>query len=113
MKISKKDLLKKIEQLDLRLMNLWLSESADLNDDDIWEIFVVLLESRVELLNVCIEAKVPLTPEICMPEWLEKLTSSRKEIRLHELKKMAQKRGKSEQYRLYESMAKVLGEPEL
>ncbi|MEO5667081.1 MAG: hypothetical protein ABIR96_03390 [Bdellovibrionota bacterium] len=110
MRISKKDLLKKIEQIDARLMNLWLSEHADLNDDDIWEIFVVLLESRVELLNVCMEAKVPLTPEICMPEWLEKLTNSRKEMRLHELKKVTQKTGKSDKYRLYENMASVLEE---
>lgn|GEM_PF-1255657 len=112
MRISKKDLLKKIEQLDQRLMGLWLSEHADMNDDEIWEIFVVLLESRVELLNVCIQAKVPLSPEICMPEWLEKLTNSRKEVRLHELKKVTQKTGKGDKYRLYESMAKVLGEPE-
>lgn len=113
MKISKKDLLKKIEQLDLKLMNLWIGENSDLNDDDIWEIFVVLLESRVELLNVCLDAKVPLTPEICMPEWLEKLTNSRKEVRLHELKKIAHKNGKSDKYRLYENMANVIGEPEL
>ena len=113
MKISKQDLLKKIDQIDQKLMNLWLNDNVDMNDDDIWEVFVVLLESRVELLNICRQAKVPLTSEICMPEWLEKLTNSRKEVRLHELKKMAEKKGKGDKYRLYENMAKIVGEPEL
>jgi hypothetical protein len=111
-KISKKELLQKIEQLDQKLMNLWLNDNVDMNDDDIWEVFVVLLETRVELLNVCIQAKVPLTPEICMPEWLEKLTNSRKEVRLHELKKMAEKKSKGEKYRLYENMARVVEDVE-
>jgi hypothetical protein len=112
-RISKEDLLKKLEQLDHRLMHLWLNENSDLNDDEIWDIFVVLLESRVELLNICIKAGVPMSREACLPEWLEKLTNSRKEIRLHELKKIAKKKGKGEKYRLYENMAEVVEDPEL
>ncbi len=112
MRISKSDLLRKLDQLDQRLMNLWLNENTDLNDDEIWDIFVVLLESRVELLNVCIKAGIQLSRETCLPEWLDKLTNTRKEIRLHELKKMAQKRSKGDKYRLYENMAEVIGEPE-
>jgi hypothetical protein len=110
MKISKQDLLKKIEQLDQKIMGLWLNDNCDFNDDDIWEMFVVLLETRVEILNVCAQAQVPLTKEICLPEWLAKLTNVRKEIRLHELKKLATKKSQAEKYKLYESIAEIFGE---
>lgn len=108
MRISKKDLLKKIELIDQKLINLWLNDNSSIHDDDLWEMFVILLESRVEILGVCIKANVPLTQEICMPQWLEKLTNSRKDLRLHELKKLANKKSQSEKYKLYESVAEIL-----
>jgi hypothetical protein len=108
MKISKKDLLKKIDQIDQKLMNLWLNDNSDINDDDIWEMFVLLLESRVELLGICISAGIPLTQQICLPDWLERLTNARKELRLHELKKLANKKSQGEKYKLYESVAEIL-----
>jgi len=108
MKISKNDLLKKMSQLDQKLMNLWLNDNSDINDDDIWEMFVILLETRVELLGVCTNAGISLTKEQCLPDWLERLTNSRKEMRLHELKKLANKKSQSGKYKLYESVAEIL-----
>jgi hypothetical protein len=108
MKITKEDLLKKIDQIDQKLMNLWLNENSDINDDDIWEMFVILLESRVELLGICLHAGVPLTRQICLPDWLERLTDARKEMRLRELKKLANKKSQGEKYRLYENVAELL-----
>ncbi|NCN41745.1 hypothetical protein GW916_10920 [bacterium] len=110
MKITKKDLRKKLEQLDQRIMGIWMADTSDVKDDDLWEAFVTLLEARVELVNVCIKAKVPLTKEDAMPPWLERLTANQKEIRLHELKKLLQKRNNSEKYRRYENIARILEE---
>ncbi len=83
-------LLLKLKQLDKRLIDIWLDEDSFLSDDDRWEIFVVLLETRVELLQTCKDAGVKLTPTMCLPSWLERLVSRKKEIRLRELKLLSE-----------------------
>ncbi len=102
MKISKEQLLQKLKLLDQRIMGLWLAEDLDLNDDEIWELFVVLLESRVELLKACRDGGMELSAEICLPQWLAKLTNAQKETRLRELKKLSEKQAKRKQYQAYE-----------
>lgn len=107
MRISKKDLLLKLSHLDQRIMGLWISQEMDLNDDEIWDLFVLLLETRVELLKACKDAGVVMAPEICLPQWLAKLTNAHKETRLHELKKLSQKQLDLGKYRAYESIARL------
>lgn len=89
MKITKENLIAKLGQLDERLLDLWVNEDPDLSDDDRWEIFAVLLETRVELLGVLRSAGVRLSAEACLPPWLEKLTSRKRDIRLRELKSLS------------------------
>ncbi len=110
MKITKKDLRKKLDQLDQRIMGLWMAETSDVTDDDLWDSFVSLLEARVELLNVCIEAGVPMNKEDALPLWLERLTANQKEIRLRELKKLLQKRNNGDKYKRYENISGILEE---
>jgi hypothetical protein len=88
-------------------MGLWLAEDLDLNDDEIWELFVVLLESRVELLKACKDGGMELSPEVCLPQWLAKLTNSQKETRLRELKKLSEKQRNMPKYRAYETTAAI------
>ena len=94
MKISMKDLQDKLNRLDERLIGIWLDDQDDereyLSDDEKWEIFVVLLESRVELLKVCKESGIRLSQELYCPQWLEKLVTRQKEIRLRELRLVAE-----------------------
>lgn len=86
MRITKDKLLEKLKTLDERLLSIWIDDNLELHDDERWEIFVVLLETRVELLTTCRDAGVILSPNVCMPAWLEKLTSSAKETRLRDLR---------------------------
>lgn len=89
MKISKNQLLEKLHQIDERLVNIWLTEDPKISDDDIWEIFVVLLETRVELLKSCREAGVLLAKDTATPSWLDRLFVRKKEIRLRELRSVS------------------------
>ena len=86
--IIPRSLLDKLQALDEDILKLWISDSEELDEDDRWEIFVVLLETRVALLKTCKDAKVKLDAEMAWPSWLERLTNSRKELRLRELKKL-------------------------
>jgi hypothetical protein len=87
MKISSESLLQKLDEIDHALLELWVKEDEnDLSDDEKWEIFVKMLEKRVEILKTCFSAKVPLNNAQCFPQWLERLTQSRKELRLREVK---------------------------
>lgn len=112
MKITKAGLREKLAQLDEKLKGLWVYNEGKISDDDIWLLFVELLEARVELLSVCIQAKVPLTKEDAMPEWLERFSKSRQEIRLRELKRLHRKKNNNEKYRMYENISEILGEEE-
>ncbi len=108
MKIDKEHLLKKLSDIDQKLMGLWINEDEDLSDDDRWEIFVVLLETRVEILNLCQEAGIRLTAEQCVPAWLERMTSHRKEIRLRELRLLGENlRKNKKKYEAYEKVSEI------
>jgi len=88
-RISHQDLIAKLKSLDEKLVNIWLTEENKLTDEEIWEIFVVLLESRVEILKTCRDAGVRLTSEMCMPSWLERIVTRKKELRLRDIKILA------------------------
>jgi hypothetical protein len=83
------ELLGKLKALDEKLVNIWLTEENKLSDEEIWEIFVVLLESRVEILKTCRDAGIRLTNELCMPTWLERIVTRKKELRLRDIKILA------------------------
>lgn len=110
MRITKAGLKQKLRQVDDKIMGLWVHESTRISDDDIWEEFVELLEARVELLDICVQAKVPLTREEALPQWLEKLSNSRKQIRLGELKKLHRKIHNGKKYKQYEDIFNLLEE---
>jgi len=105
MRITRESLLAKLEKLDRRLVSIWLEDNLELHDDEIWELFVVLLESRVELLKACRDAGLRLSDDEYLPGWLQRLVDSRGDIRIRELKllqhEMQQKRIKA-----YKSVAK-------
>jgi hypothetical protein len=89
-RITQAELLGKLRSLDEKLVNIWLQEENRLSDDEIWEIFVVLLESRVEILKTCRDAGVRLTLEMCLPTWLERIVARKKELRLRDIKVLAE-----------------------
>ncbi len=107
MKISKEKLIEKLKVLDQRLLQIWIDDQLDLHDDERWEIFVVLLETRVELLTTCRDAGVALGPEVCMPPWLDKLTSSRRETRLRDLKLLYDEIRQKKNIKAYEEVAQM------
>lgn len=101
--IIPKSLLDKLQALDEDILKLWISESSELDEDDRWEIFVVLLETRVALLKTCKDAGVRLEADIAWPEWLDSLTNTRKELRLRELKKLFEDLQKQRYIKKYEA----------
>lgn len=103
MKTKREDLLSKLDQLDERLVNIWLTDEGEFSDEEIWDIFVVLLETRVELLKTCKEAGLVLSADICAPVWLNKLVYQRKEIRLREIRAISRELKVRKQLRAYES----------
>jgi len=103
-KITKENLVTKLGQLDQRLLNLWVDEDPDLSDDDRWEIFAVLLETRVELLGALRDAGIRLSSEACLPAWLEKLTSRKRELRLRELKSIMDEKKTRSRLAVYRGM---------
>ena len=105
MKITKGQLIGKLQALDDKLLNIWLDDQMDLHDDERWEIFIVLLETRVDLLKTCKDAGVALSPDICMPPWLEKLTSSTRETRLRDLKVLYEEIKNKKSIKAYEDMS--------
>ncbi len=90
LRVTHKDLIKKLEALDERLLNIWLQEDPAVSDEEVWEMFVVLLETRVEILKTCKAAGVTLNPDICLPTWLERLANRKMDLRLREIKVMAE-----------------------
>jgi len=104
MNIGQKKLIDKLFQIDERLVNIWLQDDLGLSDEEIWDLFVVLLETRVELLRTCKESGVKMTQEMYLPEWLEKLVVSRREIRLREIKLLAKDLKRRRQVLAYRSV---------
>jgi len=101
--ISPNSLFFKLDALDNDIIKLWLNEESDLSDSERWEIFVVLLETRVALLKTCRDAKLELEPDMAWPTWLDKLSNSRKELRLRELKKLFEDLKKQKYISKYEA----------
>jgi hypothetical protein len=95
--------------MDQRLVNLWLEDEGILTDDEKWELFAVLLESRVSLIQTCRDAGVLLTREQILPGWLLRLTDRQKEVRLRELKYLSEELKTRKIHQAYERIA----EPEL
>ena len=89
MRITSADLKEKLARLDDRMLSLWLVDETSMSDDDLWEIVVVLLETRVEIIKCCRDAGVQLSQQDCVPEWLVSLLENRKEMRLREIRKMS------------------------
>ncbi len=86
MKLSSSKLINKLEEIDHALLELWIRDEGDIGDEQKWEIFAGLLEQRVKILKTCLEAKIEISKSQCFPAWLERLTQSRKELRLREIK---------------------------
>lgn len=101
-RITKEQLIQRLEELDKKLLGVWIEEDLDLDDDGRWELFVILLESRVELLKTMKDAQIPLNNQICLPDWLIKLANNRKEVRLRELKQIRENINHAKKIRLFE-----------
>jgi hypothetical protein len=109
MRIKVSKLLEKLHQLDDRLLAIWTDENDGLADDERWDIFVVLLESRVELLKVCRDAGVELSEAMCLPDWLKRLTDRQRTIRLREVRLLAEQMKVQRAVRSYKSTESVEG----
>lgn len=110
--IVPRSLLEKLQALDEDILKLWISDAAELDEDDRWEIFVVLLETRVALLKTCHDVGIKLTIDLAWPSWLDRLTNSRKEVRLRELKKLFDDLQKQRYLKRYEARQVEAGEQE-
>lgn len=110
-RVTHRDLLKKLEALDERLLNIWLQEDSTVSDEEVWEMFVILLETRVEILKTCQAAGIKLNPDVCLPAWLERLANRKMDLRLREIKVMAENFKKRKTVEKYE--AHVLTSEEL
>ncbi len=108
MKITANELVCKLELLDQRILGLWIDEQIDMDDEEKWELFALLLESRVELLRSCTDAGVRLPQNKYLPPWLQQLSGSRKEIRLRDLKRLHEQLQNSKNIKTYESMARIV-----
>lgn len=86
MKTTPDKLLEKLDEIDHALLELWVQDEGEISDEQKWEIFARLLEQRVDILKTCIESKIEVSKQQCFPVWLERLTQSRKELRLREIK---------------------------
>lgn len=102
MPINKNHLIQNLENLDRKLLSVWIEEDLDLDDDSRWELFVILLESRVELLKTMKDAGLQLTNDICLPQWLIRMANNRKDVRLRELKQIRENLNHSKKIRLFE-----------
>ena len=108
MKITAKQLLDKLELLDQRILGLWIDEQMEMDDEERWELFALLLESRVELLKSCTEAGLRLPQDRYLPSWLKSMSSQQKEIRLRDLKRLHEQLQNSKNIRTYESIARIV-----
>jgi hypothetical protein len=103
--LLKERLLSKLDWMDDRLVNIWLEDESSLSDDDKWEIFAVLLESRVALVKTCQDAGLALKADQVLPPWLERLTDRQKEVRLRELKLLSEQLKTRKIHQAYERIA--------
>jgi hypothetical protein len=106
-KFSEK-LLAKLNILDDRILNIWLDEKSHLNDDEKWDIFATLLESRVSLLKLLRESGVRLGAEVCVPGWLERLSSSRLEVKKRDIRKMEMERRSRKNVATYQAISEIM-----
>ncbi len=105
-------LLKKLENLDDRLLNVWLQDEPPLTDEERWDIFVTLLETRVGLLKTCRDAGIALTDDLCVPRWLERLANSRFSVRRREIRLMEEERQLRKKVGVYANVASTRGPAE-
>lgn len=105
-RIDTAKLIEKLESLDDRLLNVWLQDHPPLSDDERWDIFVTLLETRVSLLKVCRDAGLALGSEQIVPPWLERLTTSRVAIQRREIRRLDEERKLRQRLGVYETVAK-------
>lgn len=106
-RISQRQLLDRLEDLDRKLVDIWLEDRADTNSDELWDLFVFLLESRVQLLATCRDAGLVLAPERVLPAWLTRLCDSRREVRVRELRMLSG--GQKKKMKIYEKLAREGG----
>lgn len=106
-KMTKQALLRKLDLLDERLLNIWIQDSPSLSDEEKWDIFVTLLETRVELLKACRDAGIRMGAERIVPGWLERLSTSRMEIKRREIRQYREEALQKKRVGVYESIASV------
>jgi hypothetical protein len=109
MKITRQGLLDKLNQIDQRLLDIWLVEKPELGEEETWELFLVLLETRVEILKSCRDAGLKISPEDCTPAWLDKLVTNRQELKLREIRKMAFEMQRAKKISTYDVNSRMFG----
>ena len=77
--------LRHLKKLDEKILRLWIESDAKLTADAS-DLFLALLEKRVQLLKVLRESGEKLHPEVCVPHWLEKFSRGQQSFSLRDLK---------------------------
>lgn len=77
--------LRHLKKLDEKILQLWVDGEGKLNENSS-NLFLVLLEKRVDLLKILRAAGVHLDPETCVPSWLEKFTRNAQCFTVRDLK---------------------------
>jgi len=108
MKLSTKRLLEKLDQIDSDLLQLWVQDDGEITEEQKWEIFVNLLERRVDVLQTCKNANLNLSKEQYLPKWLERLTQSRQELRLREIKMLYDEMNRQRKIAKYKKVGRTL-----
>lgn len=77
--------LRHLKKLDEKILRLWIESDGKLSQDSS-DLFLALLERRVQLLKSLRESGEKLHPDVCVPAWLEKFTRGTQHLSLRDLK---------------------------
>lgn len=77
--------LRYLKKLDEKILSMWIEADGRL-DHEATDLFLALLEKRVQLLKTLRLAGEKLHPSICVPPWLEKFTRGTQTFSLRDLK---------------------------
>jgi hypothetical protein len=77
--------LRHLKKLDEKILQLWIEGNGKLTEGAS-DLFLALLEKRVDLLKILRASGEQLHPETCVPPWLEKFTRQTQVFSVRDLK---------------------------
>ena len=71
--------------LDIKIFQLWNGSSLYCEEGR-WEVFLVLLERRVDIVKRALELDIEMEPKLIWPLWIDKICHSSGGITLRDIK---------------------------